>query len=153
MKPLDIFKHDITGPNARGSAAPGRSANHAAEITAGAAQEVAGCIGTVDLETLVGDAMRGRQANVVKHHARIEKLIIESETAAFSGERAPVVDATRMVEQKCRLGIPDQCLIARARLLSGTRTPWIVTVFSAANVVALLPPGGGRASIHEAACW
>jgi hypothetical protein len=39
---------------------------------------------------------------------RIEKLAIKLDTALLSGERTPVIDATRMMEQKCRLGIPDE---------------------------------------------
>jgi hypothetical protein len=33
------------------------------------------------------------------------------------------------------------------------RIPSITTVFSAADVIALLPPMLGHASIHEEACW
>ena len=49
-----------------------------------------------------------RQAHVVKHRARIEKLGIEFESTALSGQCTPVVNPARMVEEKCGLGIPDQ---------------------------------------------
>src|SRR5258708_2710788 len=72
------------------------------------AEEVAGGVRAVDLEALVGAAVRRGQAHVVKHRPRIEKLAIELETTMLSGERTPVIDAARMVEQQRRLGIPDE---------------------------------------------
>jgi hypothetical protein len=44
----------------------------------------------------------------VKHRARIEKLLVELERAALSGERAPLVHAARMVKEQCGLGIADE---------------------------------------------
>jgi hypothetical protein len=44
----------------------------------------------------------------VEHRAGVQKLAIELQAAALSGERAPVIDAAGMVEQQRRLGIPDQ---------------------------------------------
>ena len=73
-----------------------------------AAQEVAGGIGAVDLEALIGAGVLLGQAHVVEHGAGIEQLGIEAQTAPLAGERAPVIDAARMVEQQRRLGIPDQ---------------------------------------------
>jgi len=66
-----------------------------------AAEEITGGVCAVDFESFVRAAVRGRQAHVVKHRARIEKLVIELERAALSGKRAPIVDATRMVKQQC----------------------------------------------------
>ena len=65
-----------------------------------AAEEIAGGVRAVDFEASMGAAVRRRQAHVVKHRTRIEKLAIELEPAALSGECAPIVDATRMVKQQ-----------------------------------------------------
>src|ERR1700730_9543481 len=73
-----------------------------------AAEEVTGSIGAVDLETLIRAGMLGGEAHVVEHRAGVKQLGIEAEPAALAGERAPVIDADRVVEQQRRLGIEDQ---------------------------------------------
>ena len=73
-----------------------------------ASEEVTGSIGAVDLETLIRARMLGGEAHVVEHRAGVEELGIEAEAAALAGERAPVIDAARVMEQQRRLGIPDQ---------------------------------------------
>jgi hypothetical protein len=44
----------------------------------------------------------------VKHRPRIEKLAIELETTVLSGQRSPVIDAARVVEQQCTFAIADE---------------------------------------------
>jgi hypothetical protein len=44
----------------------------------------------------------------VKHGAGIEQFGIKAKTAALTGERAPVMDAARVVEQQRRFGVPDE---------------------------------------------
>jgi hypothetical protein len=44
----------------------------------------------------------------MEHGAGVEKLGIKAETAALAGERAPVIDAARVMEQQRWLGIPDE---------------------------------------------
>src|SRR6266851_183512 len=72
------------------------------------AEEVAGGVRAVNLEAFDGAAVCRAQPHVVKHRPRIEKLAIELETTMLSGERTPVIDAARMMEQQPRLGIPDE---------------------------------------------
>jgi hypothetical protein len=52
--------------------------------------------------------MRRGEAHVVEHGAGVKQLGIEAKAAALAGERAPVVDAARVMEQQWGLGIPDQ---------------------------------------------
>src|SRR6266404_2347478 len=73
-----------------------------------AAQEVTGTIGAVDLETLMRACMLGGEAHVMEHSAGVKELGIEAKPAALSSERAPVIDAARVMEEQRRLGIPDQ---------------------------------------------
>lgn len=72
------------------------------------AEKVTGGVGAVDLEALMGAAVPRSQTHVVKHCPRIEEFVIELETTALSGERTPIIDAARMVEQQCGFGVPDQ---------------------------------------------
>src|ERR1700742_942513 len=71
------------------------------------AQEIPGGVRAIDLEALMGAAVRVSQAHVVKHRPRVEKLSIELEAMTLSGERAPVIDTARMVEQQPGLRMPD----------------------------------------------
>ena len=73
-----------------------------------AAEEVTGSIGAVDLEALMRARVLRGEAHVVEHGAGVKELGIEAEAAALAGERAPVIDAARVMEQQRRLGIPDQ---------------------------------------------
>jgi len=72
------------------------------------AEEVTGSIGAVDLEALMRARVREGKAHVVEHGAGVKELRIEAEAAALAGERAPVIDAARVMEQQRWLGIPDQ---------------------------------------------
>jgi hypothetical protein len=65
-----------------------------------AAEEVTGSIGAVDLETLMRARVLGGEAHVVEHGVGIKKFGIKVETAALAGERAPVIDAARVVEHQ-----------------------------------------------------
>ena len=73
-----------------------------------AAQEVAGEVGAVHLKTFMRARVRGGEAHVVEHGAGVKELGIEAKPAALSSERAPVIDAARVMEEQRRLGIPDQ---------------------------------------------
>src|SRR4029077_8978897 len=73
-----------------------------------AAQKVAGGIGAVDLETLVGAAVPAGQAHVVEHRARIKQGGGEPEPSAFARECGPVIDAAGMVKQEGWFGVPHQ---------------------------------------------
>jgi len=56
----------------------------------------------------MGAAVGRSEAHIVKHRPCIEKFVIELETTTLSGERTPVIDAARMMEQQPRLGVPDE---------------------------------------------
>jgi hypothetical protein len=73
-----------------------------------AAEEVMGSIGAVDLEALMRARVLRGQPHVVEHRSGIKQLWIEAQTVPLAGERAPVIDLARMVEQQWRFGIPDQ---------------------------------------------
>ena len=73
-----------------------------------AAEEITGSIGALDLETLMRARMLGGQAHVVEHGASVKELGIEPEAAALAGERAPIINAARVIEEQRRLGIPDE---------------------------------------------
>ena len=51
-------------------------------------------------ETLLRARMRWSEAHVVEHGAGIKQLGIEAEAATLAGQRAPVIDAARVVEQQ-----------------------------------------------------
>jgi hypothetical protein len=63
-------------------------------------EEVAGGVGAVHLEALMRARVRGGEAHVVEHGAGVKELGIEAEAAALAGERAPVIDAARVMEQQ-----------------------------------------------------
>ena len=65
-----------------------------------AAEEVAGSIGAVDLETLMCACVLGSETHVMEHGAGIEEFGIKVETSALAGKRVPVIDTARMVEQQ-----------------------------------------------------
>jgi hypothetical protein len=44
----------------------------------------------------------------MKHGAGVEELGIKTEATTLAGERAPVIDAARMMEKQWGLGISDQ---------------------------------------------
>src|SRR5215469_2543713 len=64
-----------------------------------AAQEIAGDVGAVHLEALIRAGVLRGEAHVVKHGTGIKQLAIKAETAALAGERAPEIDAARVMEQ------------------------------------------------------
>ena len=65
-------------------------------------------VGAVHLEAVVRAGMRGGEAHVVKHRAGVKQLGVEAQAAALAAQRAPVIDAARMIEQQRRFGVPDQ---------------------------------------------
>ena len=87
-------------------------------------QEVARGVGAVDLEALGPAAVPGCQAHVVEHRAGIEQLAVERQAAPQAGQRAEVVDPTRMVEEQVRLGIADKLGDLLAQLAVGDADPF-----------------------------
>src|ERR1700730_14606817 len=75
---------------------------------AAASQEVTGGICAVNLETFPRAAVLMGQAHVMEHRACIKQFGIESQSTALACQRAPVIDAARMVKQQRRLGVPHQ---------------------------------------------
>src|SRR5438270_3827309 len=73
-----------------------------------APQEVAGSILCVHLDELMRAGMLRGEDHVVEHRTSVKQLGIEAEGAALAGERAPVIDAARVMEQQRRFGIPDE---------------------------------------------
>ena len=73
-----------------------------------AAQEVAGGIRAVNLEALLRGAVLMRQAHVVEHRACIKQFGIEPQSAPLARQRAPVIDAARMVKQQRGFCVPHQ---------------------------------------------
>src|ERR1700687_4038367 len=73
-----------------------------------ALQEFTGSICAVNLEAFLRGAVLMRQAHVVEHRARIKQFGIESQSATLACQRAPVINAARMVKQQRRFGIPHQ---------------------------------------------
>ena len=73
-----------------------------------ASQKVTGRIRAVNLEALRRSAVLMRQAHVVKHRACIKQFGIEPQSAPLACQRAPIIDAARMVKQQRRFGVPHQ---------------------------------------------
>ncbi len=65
-----------------------------------ALEEVAGGVGPVHLEAVIRARVRGGKAHVVEHGAGVKQLGIEAEAATLAGERAPVIDAARVMKQQ-----------------------------------------------------
>jgi hypothetical protein len=65
-----------------------------------APEEITGDIGAVHLEALMLARVPGCESHVVEHGAGVKQLGIETEVAAPAGERAPVIDAARVIEQQ-----------------------------------------------------
>src|ERR1700719_4433211 len=73
-----------------------------------ASQKVASRIRAIHLEALICAGVLRGEAHVMEHGAGIKKFGIKAETATLAGERAPVIDAARVMEQQRWLGIPDE---------------------------------------------
>jgi hypothetical protein len=71
-------------------------------------EEGAGGVGSVDLEALVGRAVAGDEAEVVKHGSGVEQLAVEFEAAPLTGESCEVVDTAGVVEEQLGLGVADE---------------------------------------------
>jgi hypothetical protein len=65
-----------------------------------APQEIAGDVGAVHLEALIGAGVLRSKAHIVKHGAGVEEFRIKAKTAALAGKRAPVIDSARVVKQQ-----------------------------------------------------
>ena len=44
----------------------------------------------------------------MEHGASVKELGIEPEAAALAGERAPIINAARVIEEQRRFGVPDE---------------------------------------------
>jgi len=44
----------------------------------------------------------------VEHGASVKELGIEPEAAALAGERAPIINAARVIEEQRRFGVPNE---------------------------------------------
>src|SRR5712671_135812 len=86
-----------------------------------AAQELARRVRAVDFEALPGAAVPRDKSQVMEHRSRIQKLRIEAQAAALSGQRAEMIDPARVMEEQRRDGIADQ-LGDLARKLAVGRT-------------------------------
>src|ERR1700730_13525138 len=65
-------------------------------------------VGAVYFEALMlARVLRGK-THVVEHGTGIKELGIETETPALAGERTPVIDAARVMEQQRRFRVPDE---------------------------------------------
>jgi hypothetical protein len=71
-------------------------------------QEVARGVRAVDLKALGSAAVPGGQAHVVEHRAGVQQLSVELQATPQAGQRAKIINPTRMVEEQFRLGITDQ---------------------------------------------
>jgi hypothetical protein len=72
------------------------------------AEELAGCIGSIDFEPVRRTAICGDEANIVEHGSGIKKLGVELQSASLPYERSEAVDAAGVVEQQTGLGIADE---------------------------------------------
>ena len=77
-------------------------------VDAMSSQKVTSRIRAIHLEALIRASVCRGEAHVVEHGAGVKELGIEMQAAALAGERAPVIDAARVVEQQRWLGISDQ---------------------------------------------
>ena len=44
----------------------------------------------------------------MEHGASVKELGIEPEAAALAGERAPIINAARVIEEQRRFGVPNE---------------------------------------------
>jgi len=63
-------------------------------------QKVTSRVRAIHLEALICAGVLRGEAHVVEHGAGVKELGIEAEAAALAGERAPVIDAARVMEQQ-----------------------------------------------------
>src|SRR6267378_2297646 len=88
-----------------------------------AAQEIAGCVRTVDLEALFGAAVLWGKSQVMEHRSRIQKLRIEAQAAVLSGQRTEVIDPARVMKEQRRCRIADQFGYLAGKLAVGKAHP------------------------------
>jgi hypothetical protein len=69
---------------------------------------VAGGIGAVDLEAIVLATVLVGETHVVKHCSRVKQLGIEPQPSTLACQRAPIVNAARMMEEKRGFRVPHQ---------------------------------------------
>ena len=75
---------------------------------ASAPQEVAGGIGSVDLEAIVLTFVLVSETHVMKHRSRVEQFGIEPQRLTLARQGAPMVNAARMVKKKRGFRVPHQ---------------------------------------------
>jgi hypothetical protein len=88
-------------------------------------QEIACCIGAVDLEALLSAAVLRGEPHVVKHRARVQQLRIEAQTAPLACQRAEQIHSGGVVEQQRRLGIPHHFNFPRHSAIRNAEIKWM----------------------------
>src|ERR1700722_2006081 len=88
---------------------------------ASAPQEVASGVGSVDLEAIVLAAVLASETHVMKHRSRVEQFGIEPQPLTLSRQRAPMVNAARMVKKKRGFRVPHQLGYFTSNLAIGDR--------------------------------
>src|SRR5712692_7619865 len=104
-----------------------------------AVQELAGCVRAVDFEALLGAAVLRGKSQVMEHRSRIQKLRIEAQAPALSGQRTEIIDPARVVEEQRRYRIADQLGDLSGKLAVGNTHPLYCQCHWS------LPPDGDRA--------
>src|SRR5258707_7409036 len=99
-----------------------------------ASQEVTGGICAVNLEAFLRGAVLMRQAHVVEHRACIKQFGIESQSATPASERAPVIDAARVVEQQRRFGGPHPLRYFASEPASGKSRSRTISIFRKSDI-------------------
>src|SRR5271168_4602651 len=71
-------------------------------------QKIASHVRAVDLESFLRTAVLVYQPHVVKHGARIKQFRIKLQAATLPRERAPMIDAARMMKEQRRFRVSYQ---------------------------------------------
>src|SRR5271168_1694649 len=88
-------------------------------------QKISGYVRAVDLESFVRTAVLVYQPHVMKHGPGIKQFRIKLQAATLPRERAPMIDAARMMKEQWRLRVSHQlrnlareCAVGGANLVN-----------------------------------